>query len=596
MLVQALAQYADTYLPDQLEDPAFESKPVPLMLEISPKGRFLGWIDREETITRGKKIVRQIPSHEVPRSPVNRNTGIHPLLAFDDAKYVFGPAEASIKDEDAATLAKLKKKYEHEKLKHEAFVKFLQEAVVATDDEALRACVRFYEQPDQVAKARESFNPKVTGGILLSVPPHGPVVLREAVKAFWRDHYAREFAARNKAGGEGMCLISGKVGPIAPTHDKIKGTASLGGQPAGVSLMSFDKEAFQSFGWEQNANSPVSPGRAQAYVLALNDLLARRGTNRVDHKDTAFLFWLRKPQPEFNPMEILEQADPDSVRRLLEIRAEGWRSIEPNEFYLLAVTGNGGRLVVRQWMQESLETVLSNVAAWFEGLAIIDAFSGQPAPPPKMWQLLSNGVLARDEPPSGCALDFTRRALHGQPLGLAILAAALSRIRIEKKNQKLNATRAGLIRLAVNDAIKREQKGESLMDAELNENEKHQAYLCGRLLAMFDGLQYASSGPNVNQTVADRYYTLASTYPRLAFPKIEDLGMKHLRKLRRDKPGAAIRIEREMDEVRDKLSGVFPGPLNLVDQGRFALGFHHQRADSIKRATEAKQSRKGDQE
>lgn len=137
------------------------------------------------------------------------------------------------------------------------------------------------------------------------------------------------------------------------------------------------------------------------------------------------------------------------------------------------------------------------------------------------------------------------------------------------------------------------------MGAELNEAELHPAYLCGRLLAMFDGLQYAASGPGLNQTVADRYYTLASTYPQLAFPKVEDLGMKHLRKLRREKRGAAVRIEREMDEVREQLAGVFPGPLSLVDQGRFALGFHHQRGSSIKRAMDAKQQKReeeGEQE
>ena len=129
------------------------------------------------------------------------------------------------------------------------------------------------------------------------------------------------------------------------------------------------------------------------------------------------------------------------------------------------------------------------------------------------------------------------------------------------------------------------------MSAELNANEDHQAYLCGRLLAMFDGLQYAASGSGLNQTVADRYYTLASTYPQLAFPKIEDLGMKHLRKLRRDSPGAAVRIERDMDEVRQRLGAVFPGALSLEEQGRFALGFHHQRANQIKRAMDAKEAK-----
>jgi hypothetical protein len=41
MLVQALAEYADNYLADQLNDAAWEMKPVPWLLEISRQGTFL---------------------------------------------------------------------------------------------------------------------------------------------------------------------------------------------------------------------------------------------------------------------------------------------------------------------------------------------------------------------------------------------------------------------------------------------------------------------------------------------------------------------------------------------------------------------------
>jgi len=99
----------------------------------------------------------------------------------------------------------------------------------------------------------------------------------------------------------------GEVGPIAVTHDKIKGASSLGGQPAGVALMSFDKQAFCSYGWEQNQNGPVSPERATAYVLALNDLMKhgrhRQGRNRertvrtrTDLGSMGFLYWTRDPR------------------------------------------------------------------------------------------------------------------------------------------------------------------------------------------------------------------------------------------------------------------------------------------------------------
>ena len=379
MLVQALAAYADTYLGEQLGDPAFETKPVPMMLEISAEGRFLGWIAREEMVQRGKKQVKQVPLHAVPRSPVNRNSGEHPLLAFDDAKYVLGTGAWTREGQEA----------DHE-AKHAAFVDILQAAADATGDEALEACGRFYAQAEEVDRAKSDFDVKVA--------PDGPVIVRHAVKECWRKLYRQKLGVRNEAGGEGMCLVSGEVGPIAPTHDKIKGAASLGGQASGVALMSFDKDAFTSYGWERNANSPVSPGRAQAYVMALNDLLSKE-KSCVRRQGTGFLFWLRRPEAEFDPMNLLETADTDSVRKLVELRSSGWRGMQPNDFYLLAVCGNGGRLQVRQWIHESLETVLGNVAGWFEGLRMVDVFTGEVAQPPQMWQLLK--VLARDEPPAG---------------------------------------------------------------------------------------------------------------------------------------------------------------------------------------------------
>jgi CRISPR-associated protein Csd1 len=562
MLIQALAEYADTRLQDQLNDLAFETKPVPYFLEIGRDGTFLNLVERTEQVQRGKKTVKQTQTLLIPKSPVNRNTGEHPLLACDDMKYVLGDEK-----------------------KHIAFVDLLKKAAAATSDPALQSCVAFYERPDQVDAARKALaDHKTPAGAVIALSASGPVVARDVVRRYWREHYRGANAARNEKGGEGMCLISGKIGPIAPTHEKIKGLASLGGQSAGVSLMSFDKEAFCSYGWEQNANSPVSPERAAAYVLALNHLLKRDNASRIDHCGVGFLFWT-KLLVEKTPISILEEADPEQVRQLLLLDESGLY-LDPNEFYLLGVSGNGGRLLVRFWIHENLEKVQRNVAGWFKGLRISSPFTGGIADPPKLWQLLAS--LAHDEPPPDRAIQLIRRAILGQSLGKTILAGALGRLRVASGADKLSPVRAGLIRLCVND-----QNGEPKMSEELDPNLNHPAYLCGRLLALYDGLQYQAQG-EVNANVSDRYYSLASTYPALAFPKLSDLGLKHLRKLRRDKPGAAVNIEKEVQEIHARLaaSGAkFPPPLSLEDQGRFAIGYHHQRAESMARAVTKKHER-----
>src|SRR3978361_202673 len=97
MLIQRLAKYVGTRLQGQLNDLAFETKPVPYLLEIAPDGRFLGLVERTEEIQRGKKTTKQVQTLLVPKSPVNRNSGEHPLLACDEAKYVLGNEEKHLK-------------------------------------------------------------------------------------------------------------------------------------------------------------------------------------------------------------------------------------------------------------------------------------------------------------------------------------------------------------------------------------------------------------------------------------------------------------------------------------------------------------------
>ena len=578
MLIQALAEYADSRLRDQLDDLALEEKPVPYFLELGPDGRFLGVIERTEPVQRGKKTLNLSQPLRVPKSPVNRNTGLHPLLACDDIKYVLGKG--------AWTTEKEAKNHEE---RHRAFVALLETAVIATGNPSLQACVKFYSREDQVDAARLSMaERKAPPGSLVALSVGGPVFNVEAVRGYWREHYQKEFAARTEKGGQGMCMISGKFGPIAPTHEKIKGLAALGGQAAGVSLMSFDKDAFCSYGWDKNANSPVSPERAAAYVLALNDLLKQGKGSRIDRCGVGFLYWTKKPAAE-DPISILENATPEQVEKLL-LLDKGGLNLEPNEFYLLGVSGNGGRLLVRYWLHESLEKTLANVSAWFKGLRISSPFTGQIAEAPKLWQLLD--TIARDEPPPDRAIQLIRRAIHGLPLGKAVLAGVLGRLRVVSGKERLSTARAGLIRVCVND-----QNGEPKMNEQLDPSLNNPAYLCGRLLAVYDGLQYSAQG-EVNATVSDRYYALASTYPQLAFPKLTDLSLKHLRKLRRDSRGAAVNIEKEIQEIHQQLatSGAkFPAQLSLEDQGRFAIGYHHQRAENMARASARKQERQENQ-
>jgi CRISPR-associated protein Csd1 len=536
----------------------------------------------------------------VPRSPVNRNSGEHPLLATDDIAYVLGPGAWT--PDKAADKEKAAKH-------HESFVALLRLAAEQSKDEALAACVLFYDQPEEVEKARAALH-EAKAGALVALSVGGALVERPAVQAYWREHYDAAFSDRME-GSLGECLISGKHGAIAPTHEKIKGVASLGGQAAGVALMSFDKEAFRSYGWERNQNSPVSPGRAMAYVLALNDLLktdkaARTGKGeRIDIAGVGFLAWLRDPA-DYYALEILQNATPEQVAALLKFDPRA--DLDPNRFYMVGVSGNGGRLRVRCWVTESLTELKLNLRNWHEQLRIAYPWDD---PGPVRFRRLLYAIHREGKPPADVTIALLRRGIEGraqQPLGYSMLAAVLNHLRHpggngpgakDKQSDPLSLARLripmGLIRMCVNDiALTNRQEGAKEMREGLDQSCVLPAYVCGRLMAEFENLQRASSESEVNSSVLDRYFALASTYPAVAFPKIESLAQKHLRKLRRDKASAAYAIDGRLQELHNLLQpsaeGAYPGKLSLEGQGLFALGYYHQKSWSITQAKDRKQA------
>lgn len=101
-------------------------------------------------------------------------------------------------------------------------------------------------------------------------------------------------------------------------------------------------------------------------------------------------------------------------------------------------------------------------------------------------------------------------------------------------------------------------------------------YLLGRLFAVLEKIQEeASSG--INATIRDRFYGSAAGTPITAFPHLMKLKNHHLAKL--ENKGRVVNFEKQISEIVDKLSAdnAFPSHISLADQGRFAVGYYHQR-------------------
>ena len=101
-------------------------------------------------------------------------------------------------------------------------------------------------------------------------------------------------------------------------------------------------------------------------------------------------------------------------------------------------------------------------------------------------------------------------------------------------------------------------------------------YLLGRLFSALENVQQSALGRDINATIRDRYYGAASATPASIFPVLVRNAQHHLSRLRKDRPGAAVNLEKQINEIVDKLPPSFPKSLRIESQGRFAIGYYHQ--------------------
>ncbi len=103
------------------------------------------------------------------------------------------------------------------------------------------------------------------------------------------------------------------------------------------------------------------------------------------------------------------------------------------------------------------------------------------------------------------------------------------------------------------------------------------AYVCGEIFAELESIQYAALGDR-NAGIRERYFTYAMTSPGAAFGRLFNLNSKHFTKLKSDKPGLAVILDKELLELcKDIDINQFPATFTLEEQGQFAIGYYHQR-------------------
>jgi CRISPR-associated protein Csd1 len=400
---------------------------------------------------------------------------------------------------------------------------------------------------------------------------------------------------------------------VSRLHPPIKGIFP----PApgdGHRLVSFNLDAFESYGKSQGDNAPVSEAAAFGYGTALNALLARGSRNRVQIGDTSVVFWADASQCGeaaakraeqlaaglIDPPQRYDDEDEDEaptdreeaalLRHSLELVAEGRpvRDISPGldeatRFYVLGLAPNAARLSVRFWHETTLGSFIKAIHAHWRDMQIEPrAWRGQPA----AWAMLRETAVLRKSENIQPLLEgeLMRAILTGTRYPRSLLSATLLRIRA---GEEVNGPRAALCKawLARHKRIGHlEKQSEDTLEipedklVSLDRTEIDPAYRLGRLFAVLENVQRSALG-KLNASIRDRYFGAASATPASVFPLLLRGANHHLSVLRRktDTGGLAVWFEREMGEIVDALPMSLPRHLRLEDQGRFVVGYYHQR-------------------
>ncbi len=644
-MLQAIMEYARKHPPKAGVEVGFAPKYAKWAIVCSAEGRppsVVGPLgDPEEKKSRGMEF-EKAPALSQGELIAGGVTKSHFLIDTADVVALFGLAP-----DDTS------KKAENTRAKHSYFVRFLQDASTAMPELAAAAAVLSSENTlAQVRAGMTEWKVKPTDKVTLRIEGRFPVE-SDAWHGWWRgfrkrlsakqeeretpsdqaEHVGAGKPARAKKAQAAQMrdFVTGEFGVPARTHDKIRG---LGGSAFGDALVSFDKDAFCSYGLEQSHNAAMSDENAKTYTVTLNRLIQDQSRDLVGAK---VVCWYTKTVPkEDDAIGLLlfgEESEESKERSALAYARQMLESIHTGKrphlydchYCALTLSGAEARVMVRDWMEGQFETLLRNLIQWQDELEIINYFGTKPVNEPGI-ERVTKALLPLRKPnqdykdwikPVGAfRLALWHAAIRGDAIPFSVVARLVEldtkfrvsgeledapndeRARSNRTAQLLSLlyTRMALMKAYWVRKEGQKNKEDQTMKPKLNEDHPDAEYHCGRLMAVLADLQVEAMKPHkVGAGVVQRFYAAASSTPGLVLGRLIRLAQFHIGTLERDKEWLADIYTERISAIVSRIGDRAPSTLTLEKQTLFALGYYQQIAQMIadkidsakKRATEA---------
>lgn len=485
---------------------------------------------------------------------LSRSSGVAPILLTDKAEYVFQLSKSLGDSQKAARTEAC----------HKAYLDLLQECFEVTQNQVIQKII-------EILTSKKWSIPE-------EMKPEDIVIFRtgtddfphedKAVKVFWE---SKLLQANVKGEIERVCFVCGRSAPAVRRHSI---TFALGKDRA--KLISANDSAYSSYGLENSEISPTCFVCEQKYGQALSFLLQkyaskdqRGGPHMIQISDVTYVYWAKKSDPELSIMlSCLSDSNIHAVGRILESPFTGEENhADLNRVCILALSANKARIVVREYTELPVWRVKHQIRRFFEAQQVTGARpSGIYLLAACMYRDGNKDIRKQD------IQDWMNWALHGRKISERLASKIVRRI---QAMGTMNWVQAAAIKSWL---ISQKDKEEWTM--ELDQARITSAYLCGRLFAVLETVQYEAV--RGNETIASRYYAAASTAPRSIFGLLLRNSKWHLSKIGKTNKGYEIRYQQRFQQITEHLTE-FPVVLDLHGQAEFALGYYHERENIYKK-------------
>ena len=481
--------------------------------------------------------------------------------------------------------------------KHGFYMDSLKEA--GEHDPLIALAAKSLEEQNDVI-VEELQKRKIKDSDVIGIKVDGKALEKSTGYLEWWEEFRKRFkdkkgAKKQETSELSRCFITGELTEPVRTAPKFSGLISVGGHTSGDTVIGFDKDAFCSYGLTQAANAAVSE-EAIAAVNAALEKLVKEGKILAGAK---YIHWF-SDKVKTDVFDFLglgnwgEAADENSeseddearVEKMFESFFKGECPEDPkNRYYMIALSGANGRVMVRSYEEGSYGELYENLKAWYDDLKL------EGEKPLKLYTVYSRLLKFSSSEKkigeriskelSGLSSQIIYSVMHNSPLPDTVASRAVDYIRhdmyrteSDRGSKKIDAVSCRILKVWLNRKYKNSNKEELLIMDKLNKDSPSAAYQTGRLLAVYAALQNKALG-DVNAGIAEKYFTSACTSPAFVMGKLAALSQYHLSKLE----GGGIYYKNMLNEIASKIGGSFPKTMTLEQQGEFALGYYHQNAE-----------------